>query len=185
MYEIILLISLVILAFVSVQAENLMRTVIYLEVFSLLMALAFLYYNAPDVALAETAIGVGLSTIIYLVAIKKVRVYDLVYIHEGIEHFDDSEIRAIQNSIVRPLEKFIEETVELEPQVTYTDQDIQALLDKDKHDIIIVNKDDLTYLYGYTNDQVFQDIVGNMYDILDSIDDIRVVYRDQEVATNE
>lgn len=185
MFEIILLLSLVVLGFATVQTENLLRTVMFSGAFSLLMALAYLFYNAPDVALAEAAIGVGLSTVIYLVSLKKIRVYDVVYIHEGIEHFDDDEINAIQDSIVRPFEKYIEETVELEPQISYTDQPVDNILDTDDHDLIIVKKDDLTYVYGYTYDQVFQDMIANLNEVLKDIEDIRVIYRDQEVAVDE
>lgn len=185
MFEIILLGVLIILGFATVQTENLLRTVLFSGSFSLLMALAYLYYNAPDVALAEAAIGVGLSTVIYLVSLKKIRVYDVVYINEDVEVFDDDEINAIQDTIVRPLERYIEETVEIEPQITYTDDPVDNLIDSDKHDFIIVRRGDLTYLYGYTDDQVFQDIIANMNEVLADIKDVRVVYRDQEVQTSE
>lgn len=185
MFEIILLISLIVLGFATVQTENLLRTVIYSGAFSLLMALAYLYYNAPDVALAEAAIGVGLSTVIFLVALKKIRVYDIVYINRDVEGFSDTQINSIKNSIIRPLEKFIEETVEIEPQITYTDKSIDALIDKKDHDFIIVQKDKETYLYGFTDDQVFQDIIANMNEVFSDIEDIRVVFRDQEVRTSE
>lgn len=185
MFEFILLGTILVLGFATVQTENLLRTVIFSGSFSLLMALAYLYYNAPDVALAEAAIGVGLSTVIYLVSLKKIRVYDIVYINRDIELFDDRHINSIKDSIVRPLEKYIEETVEIEPQITYTDKSVEKLLETDDHDFIIVRKDDLTYLYGYTDDQVFQDIVANMNEVLKDVKDVRIVYRDQEVRTNE
>lgn len=185
MFEIILLVSLVVLGFSTVQTENLLRTVLFSGSFSLLMATAYLYYNAPDVALAEAAIGVGLSTVIYLVSLKKIRVYDIVYIHEGIEHFDDREINAIKDSIVRPLEKYIEETVEIEPQISYTDQSVKKLLDTDEHDFIIVRSDDLTFLYGYTDDQVFQDMIANLNEVLHEVENVRVIFRDQEVDVDE
>lgn len=185
MFEIILLIAIIILGFATVQSENLLRTVIYSGSFSLLMATAYLYYNAPDVALAEAAIGVGLSTIIYLVSLKKIRVYDIVYVQENVEDFDDSDVLAIDKPIVRPLEKYIEGTVELEPQLSYTNQSADDLVQTDDHDLIIQRKDGLIYLYGYTTDQVFQDIIADLKHVFNDVENIRVIFRDQEMATDE
>lgn len=185
MYETILLITIVALGFATVQTENLLRTVLYSGSFSLLMATAYLYYNAPDVALAEAAIGVGLSTIIYLVSLKKIRIYDIMYVRDDIEDFDDRDITEIDKPVVRPLEKYIEGTVELEPQITYTNKSAGDLIKTDKHDLIIVFKDDLTYLYGYSTDQVFQDIIADLNDVFNDVSDIRVIFRDQEMAIDE
>lgn len=184
MFEVIMLISLLILGVATVATDNLLRTVIYSGAFSLVMALAFLYYNAPDVALAEAAIGVGLSTIMYLVSLKKIRVYDICYVDETVEDFDDDNINEAQDRVLRPLEYFIERTEELEPQLSYSNQDIQATLE-DEHDVIIQRREDLTYFYGRTTDIVFQDIVANMNDYIDNVDDIRIVYLDQEVSWND
>lgn len=179
-----MLISLLILGIATVTTNNLLRTVIYSGAFSLVMALAFLYYNAPDVALAEAAIGVGLSTIMYLVSLKKIRVYDICYVDESVEEFDDDNINAAQDRVLRPLEYFIERTEELEPQLAYSNQDIQSILDND-HDVIIHQQDELIYFYGKTTDTVFQDIVANMNEYIGNMDDIRIVYLDQEVSWND
>lgn len=71
MFQSFLLLVLLALACVTVFSDNLRRSIIFLGSFSLTIALVYLHYNAPDVALAEAAIGVGLSTIMYLVALKK------------------------------------------------------------------------------------------------------------------
>src|SRR5699024_12383054 len=113
MYETILLITIVALGFATVQTENLLRTVLYSGSFSLLMATAYLYYNSPDVALAEAAIGEGLSTIIYLVSLKKIRIYDIMYVLNDIDDFDDRDITVIDKPVVRPLEKYNEYTDDL------------------------------------------------------------------------
>lgn len=44
--------------------------VIQLGLFSLLSSFVFLFYGAPDVAMAEAVIGSALSTVLYLVTIK-------------------------------------------------------------------------------------------------------------------
>ena len=69
MFQSFLFISVLIVSLFAVLSENMRYSVIYLGVFSLLMALIYLHFNAPDVALAEAAIGVGLSTVMYLVSL--------------------------------------------------------------------------------------------------------------------
>lgn len=185
MFEVLLLVAVLIIGFLTVMTDSLMRTVIFSGTFSLITAMAYVYYNAPDVALAEAAIGVGLATIMYLVAVKKVRVYDVLYINEAIENFDDSDIEAVQETLIRPLELFIEKTEELEPTIAYTNKEAAYYQEKAEHDFIICQRNNLTYLCGKTTDEVFQDIIANMNDILCDIEDIRVVYLDQEVTMGE
>ena len=67
----VFLIMLVLLALVTLEIKNLLNAVIVLGAFSLVLSLIFYYLHAPDVAIAEAAIGSGFTTIIFLLAIKK------------------------------------------------------------------------------------------------------------------
>ncbi|HON33708.1 MAG: hydrogenase subunit MbhD domain-containing protein [Thermovirgaceae bacterium] len=60
----------VIAAFYAVWFRDLLSSVISLAVFSLLLALEYFILQAPDVAIAEAAIGAGLSTAIYIIALR-------------------------------------------------------------------------------------------------------------------
>ena len=184
MFQAFLLIALLVFASFSVFSDNIKRSVIYLGVFSLLMAVTYLHFNAPDVALAEAAIGVGLSTVMYLVATKKISVYDICYVNEDVEVFDDRSINEIMDNVVRPLELFLERTEEIEPQLAYTNHPIEQIMREDSHDVYIQRKGKLTYLYGESTDHVFRDIIANMDEIIRDISDIRVIYTD-EVTTDE
>ena len=184
MFQAFLLIALLIFASYSVFSDNIKRSVIYLGVFSLLMAVTYLHFNAPDVALAEAAIGVGLSTVMYLVATKKVSVYDICYVNEDVEVFNDKSIDEIMNNVVRPLELFLERTEEIEPQLAYTNHPIEKIMREDSHDFYVHRKGQLTYLYGESTDPIFQDIIANMNDVIRDISDIRVIYTD-EVTDDE
>ena len=73
--EQISLIMLIVLAIATVQTRKLRNAVIYLGVFSLGMSFVYILYNAPDVAIAEAVIGSTLATILYLVALKKYRIF--------------------------------------------------------------------------------------------------------------
>ncbi|MGI6792164.1 Na(+)/H(+) antiporter subunit B [Aminivibrio sp.] len=61
---------LVLAAFFALWFKDLVSSVIALAVFSVMTALEFYILQAPDVAIAEAAIGAGLSTTIYIIAIR-------------------------------------------------------------------------------------------------------------------
>jgi len=67
----VFLVMLVVLALVALEIKNLLNAVIILGAFSLVLSLIFYYLHAPDVAIAEAAIGSGFTTVIFLLAIKK------------------------------------------------------------------------------------------------------------------
>jgi len=61
---------LVLAAFFALWFKDLISSVIAFAVFSLMMAVEFYLLQAPDVAMAEAAIGAGLSTTIFVIAIR-------------------------------------------------------------------------------------------------------------------
>lgn len=178
MFQSFLFIVLLILAVFVVLSDNLRHSVIYLGIFSLVMALTYLYFNAPDVALAEAAIGVGLSTVMYLVALKKIKIYDICYVNEE-EDFNDEYIFEFRSHMIRPLEEFMENTEEVEPQITYTNHAIEEVIREDNHDFIIQQQGSKTYLYGQKSDSVFQDILSNIHELIPDIADVEVVYLEE------
>lgn len=64
------LILLVVSAFMALWFRSLLHSVLALGVFSLLLALEFYILRAPDVAIAEAAIGAGLSTTIFIITLR-------------------------------------------------------------------------------------------------------------------
>jgi multicomponent Na+:H+ antiporter subunit B len=64
-----LLFLLLVLTVFIVRSPNIIRTVIYLNLYSLLMALVYLLLAAPDVAMTEAAIGACFSSILLLSAL--------------------------------------------------------------------------------------------------------------------
>jgi energy-converting hydrogenase B subunit D len=77
MAETILLILLAVIslaaAIYAVLAKKLLNAVIASGVISLLASIMFLLYAAPDVAMTEAAIGSGLTTVVFLYALKHIR----------------------------------------------------------------------------------------------------------------
>jgi energy-converting hydrogenase B subunit D len=54
-----------------VWSRDLIRSLIWLSTFSLVLTLQYVVLRAPDVAITEAALGTGLSTIVFLTAIRK------------------------------------------------------------------------------------------------------------------
>jgi len=69
--QILILMGIIIAAFLALKSRDLLASVIYLAAMSLMLAAEFYILQAPDVAIAEAAIGAGLATAIYIIAIKK------------------------------------------------------------------------------------------------------------------
>ena len=67
----ILLIGIVATAVMALRSKDLLNSVIFLAIMSMLLALEFFALQAPDVAIAEAAIGAGLTTAIYIVTINR------------------------------------------------------------------------------------------------------------------
>ncbi len=67
----IFLLILMVMAVCALEVKDLINSVIMLAVFSLLMSLVFYYLKAPDVAMAEAAVGAGVSTVVFVIAIHR------------------------------------------------------------------------------------------------------------------
>lgn len=68
-----ILLLLLLSAFMAVWFRDLLHSVLALGAFSLLKALEFYILKAPDVAIAEAAIGAGLSTTIFIITLRACR----------------------------------------------------------------------------------------------------------------
>ena len=68
--QVLIGIGLLVSAIVAIRFKNLIMAVIAMAVFSLILSLEFYVLQAPDVAIAEAGVGAGLTTAMYLLAIK-------------------------------------------------------------------------------------------------------------------
>ncbi len=67
----LLLFFMLITVVVLVATPRLIHSLIALCIFSALLTLQYVFLKAPDVAITEAALGAGLSTLVYLTAIRK------------------------------------------------------------------------------------------------------------------
>ena len=70
---VVLLLLLLLLAALVLGFRNPLSSVVALAVFSLICALLFFFLNAPDLAIAEAAVGAGLATALFVQAVRKTR----------------------------------------------------------------------------------------------------------------
>lgn len=59
-------------AVVAVRADRILDSIIGLAAAGSFMAVEFLFLQAPDVAIAEAAVGAVLGTVLYVIALRKV-----------------------------------------------------------------------------------------------------------------
>ncbi|MCK9225820.1 MAG: DUF4040 domain-containing protein [Candidatus Muirbacterium halophilum] len=71
MIETIITILLTICVAMVVFSKKIVNSLIYMGVFSLILSLSYFVMKAPDLALAEAALGSGLSVLVYIITIKK------------------------------------------------------------------------------------------------------------------
>ena len=69
--NVLVLIMIVTAAIIALKSRDLIASAIFLAIMSLLLSVEFYLLQAPDVAIAEAAIGAGLATAIYVIAINK------------------------------------------------------------------------------------------------------------------
>lgn len=138
--ELPLLLSLIVLAFVAVYTPKLRRAAVYLGAFSLVCSFVFLIYNAPDVAIAEAVIGCTISTILFLIAIKKQHTLTIYYVQNDKNEAADKQRR----ELTAALEGFLIKQ-EFGPQIISTHLEDRELCEKAAFDLLVVHeKGDVT-----------------------------------------
>lgn len=68
----IVIVGILVSALLAVTFDDLLSSVISLCVTGTLVALEFIMLSAPDVAIAEAAVGAVLSTVIFIVGLRRV-----------------------------------------------------------------------------------------------------------------
>lgn len=69
----IVIAGIVVSAWLAVSFDDLLSSIIALAVTGTLVALEFIMLSAPDVAIAEAAVGAVLSTVIFIVGLRRVK----------------------------------------------------------------------------------------------------------------
>ena len=59
-------------AFVAVMANRMLDSIVGIAAAGSFLAVAFLFLQAPDVAIAEAAVGAVLGTVLYIIDLRKI-----------------------------------------------------------------------------------------------------------------
>ncbi len=149
MVENILLIAVITLAVLALCVDHLRVAVIYFSVLSLLCSFLYLFYHAPDVAIAEAVMGSGLITLLYLTALRRYRIFSICFTNTDLATVSDSEILrgSRRGQLIHDIEAFCLAR-ELEPQVTFTPQPVLEILKAGQHDLIVHQSQNKTTVLG-------------------------------------
>lgn len=143
----IMLILLVIFAVAAINTRHLRHAVIYLVFFSLCISLVYLLYNAPDIAIAEAIIGSTLSTILYLVALQKYKIFTIYCKVDNIDEASYSDL--IDNTqLMKTVKKFCTKQ-ELEAQIIHSSLPLENIVSNYKYAIIIENYSYKFIIHGH------------------------------------
>lgn len=83
-------ILMIIIAFIIILTKDNLRIIIFFAVFSLITASLYFFNHAPDVALAEVAIGSAIIPLIFIISISKQK--DFVVINHTEDDFSDQSL---------------------------------------------------------------------------------------------
>ncbi len=72
LFNCILLGFLVICAIAASLSKNLLNTVLIFMSYSLVMSIIWILLESPDLAITEAAVGAGVTTVLFLVTLKKI-----------------------------------------------------------------------------------------------------------------
>lgn len=162
----VFLLLMLVFAFLSVQTKLMRNAVIYLGVFSLISAVVYFLYQAPDVGLAEAIIGSTLTTVLYLVALQKYRVITVYYVDE-VEQLSERKLRrqraqgqsaSMMNiPVMREIEKFCIGK-EYEMHVVQTTESLGELYSHAANDLIVVRKSKQCFVYANMKNYLYSDL---------------------------
>ncbi len=149
MLEVILLVALLVLSLMAIESRIMRVSIVYLGTLSLLMSFLYLFYNAPDVAIAEAVMASGLTTLLFLTALKRYRVYRICFTNEAFRRVNDRYIfeGTRRGALLHEIEQFCIAR-ELEPQVVCTPESLDVVARSGRYDLIIRQEGDELRVYG-------------------------------------
>ena len=147
----ILLLMTVMVAIVAVWTRILRHAVIFLGIFSFICSFLYLFYGAPDVAIAEAVIGSGLVMLLYLTAIKRYKTYSIIVAFDREGRIEDTTMQEIAGSAQGQLRSEIEQfclSRELEPELVYSRERVETIIADGRYDLIVKAGGDQFTVYG-------------------------------------
>lgn len=146
-----ILLLLCVLALLTVHMERLLTAVVYAGVLSAAAAFAYMLLGAPDVALAEAVIGSTLSTVVFLVTLKKYKIFVVRFCPASGKA--DGPLKKVLSVLGRSLEKR-----EMEVHVIQAGEPVEKLLNYPDTDLVVEQKDDHVVVHGEPHSEILERI---------------------------
>lgn len=73
-FNVLALLIMIIGSVTAAKTKNLLAAIIIFMVYSLMMSILWQKMNAPDLAITEVAVGTGITTILFLLTYRKIKV---------------------------------------------------------------------------------------------------------------
>lgn len=143
----VVLILMIITAFLTVSEGRLRVAAAYMGFFSLLSSLCYLLFSAPDVAISEAVIGCAISTALFLVALKKYRVFKVYFCFDSSILNNEKKLSSISNALENILKKFCAGK-ELDLHIIHTSGDAEHLRETCEYDLFVCYKDSGVFAYA-------------------------------------
>ncbi len=133
-------------------SRNFKHVVLALCTLSLLASFCYLLFHAPDVAIAEAVIGCALSTILYIIAIKKHRSFYIYISSKTHDKKSDLRLRADIEGILSAIGRYCTEH-ELEVQYMFTGEEPEHLVEEHVFDLILYPHENIVTIYGFDTEK--------------------------------
>lgn len=159
MVEYLAILLMMVFALLAIHSRMLSLAVIHLAVLSLVAAFLYLLYAAPELAIAEAAIGSGLVTLLYLAALKRNKVYTVAVLAEGHKYrLTDAYLGYIErNRSMREILRFFKRR-EYETQVVFSEKTLDEALAYPAFDLIIKEEKDGISAHGSSESYVLEEL---------------------------
>ncbi|WP_125152388.1 hydrogenase subunit MbhD domain-containing protein [Clostridium rectalis] len=72
-FSIIMLLTLIGSSIAVSMIKSLLGSIIVFTVYSLVMAILWQQLNAPDIAVTEASVGAGITTVLFIITLKKIK----------------------------------------------------------------------------------------------------------------
>jgi uncharacterized MnhB-related membrane protein len=157
MIEKLSMLALILLAILALATNHLRRAVIYMALFSLVCAFVYLFYSAPDVAIAEAIIGCGIATVLFLVALRKAEHFSVFVLMPG-------EADPCEGAMCDKGKELIGlvcgalKAKKLHLDIRYSNAPLDFLLTEYQTDLIVHAQNDVITLYGLAQDYHFDEV---------------------------
>ncbi len=135
----VVLVLMIVLAIVTVLSHDLFAAVITLAALSFLSAFLYVLLGAPDVALAEAVIGATIATVIFLITLKKYRIFYIYLMGTDKEIYSMDILQKITQTLRRDA---------IEVHLLQVDKTPQALLQEHHCDLVVEKRGDALVLHG-------------------------------------